>query len=74
MIYDRNMAKKSLPESIPESVNSEVRTGVIPMNISTEMRDSFIAYSMSVITQRALPDIRDGLKPVHDAFCMLCMT
>ncbi len=59
------MAKKSNPESIPESTDSEVRTGVIPMNISTEMRDSFIAYSMSVITQRALPDIRDGLKPVH---------
>lgn len=65
MVYFSNMAKKSLPESIPESADSEVRTGVIPMNISTEMRESFIAYSMSVITQRALPDIRDGLKPVH---------
>lgn len=38
---------------------------MIPMNISTEMREAFIAYSMSVITSRALPDVRDGLKPVH---------
>ena len=59
------MAKKSLPEPVVDSGESAVRTGVIPMNISKEMRDSFIAYSMSVITQRALPDIRDGLKPVH---------
>ena len=34
-------------------------------NISEEMRKSFIEYSMSVITSRALPDVRDGLKPVH---------
>ncbi len=65
MIHYRNMAKKTTSEIVPESTNSEARTGVIAMNISTEMRESFIAYSMSVITQRALPDIRDGLKPVH---------
>ncbi len=34
-------------------------------HLETEMRDSFIDYSMSVIVQRALPDVRDGLKPVH---------
>ncbi len=39
--------------------------GVIARNISTEMRESFIDYAMSVITDRALPDVRDGLKPVH---------
>jgi DNA gyrase subunit A len=39
--------------------------GVISVNISTEMKDSFIDYAMSVITDRALPDVRDGLKPVH---------
>jgi DNA gyrase subunit A len=33
--------------------------------IEDEMRESFIDYSMSVIVQRALPDVRDGLKPVH---------
>ncbi len=38
---------------------------VIPMSISTEIKESFMAYSMSVITSRALPDVRDGLKPVH---------
>lgn len=37
----------------------------IDMNISQEMKEAFIAYSMSVITSRALPDVRDGLKPVH---------
>src|SRR5690606_18137844 len=38
---------------------------VIPRLIEDEMRESFIDYSMSVIVQRALPDVRDGLKPVH---------
>lgn len=37
----------------------------IKRDIEEEMRSSFLAYSMSVITQRALPDVRDGLKPVH---------
>lgn len=36
-----------------------------PINISSEMRDSFLEYAMSVIVSRALPDARDGLKPVH---------
>lgn len=40
-------------------------TGIVGRNISTEMRESFIDYAMSVITDRALPDVRDGLKPVH---------
>ncbi|MFQ5890155.1 MAG: DNA gyrase subunit A [Gemmatimonadota bacterium] len=38
---------------------------IIPRYIEQEMRESFIDYSMSVIVQRALPDARDGLKPVH---------
>ncbi|MDP2480160.1 MAG: DNA gyrase subunit A [Candidatus Palauibacterales bacterium] len=38
---------------------------IIPRFLEQEMRDSFIDYSMSVIVQRALPDARDGLKPVH---------
>jgi DNA gyrase subunit A len=38
---------------------------VLPRMIEDEMRDSFLDYSMSVIVQRALPDVRDGLKPVH---------
>ncbi len=40
-------------------------TGIVGRNISSEMRESFIDYAMSVITDRALPDVRDGLKPVH---------
>jgi len=39
--------------------------GIVPINIVTEMKESYISYAMSVITSRALPDIRDGLKPVH---------
>ena len=38
---------------------------VIPVDIEREMRKSFLEYSMSVIVSRALPDVRDGLKPVH---------
>ncbi|MDL2211882.1 DNA gyrase subunit A [Erysipelotrichaceae bacterium OttesenSCG-928-M19] len=38
---------------------------IVGVNISEEMRESFLAYSMSVIVSRALPDVRDGLKPVH---------
>jgi DNA gyrase subunit A len=38
---------------------------ILPRLIEEEMKDSFINYSMSVIVQRALPDVRDGLKPVH---------
>lgn len=39
--------------------------GVKGINISTEMKTSFLDYAMSVIVSRALPDVRDGLKPVH---------
>ena len=40
-------------------------TGVQPIEINVEMERSFLEYAMSVIVQRALPDARDGLKPVH---------
>lgn len=46
------------PEAIPH-------VNVISRNFVTEMRESYIDYAMSVITDRALPDVRDGLKPVH---------
>jgi DNA gyrase subunit A len=58
------MAKKD-DNKTPEPVEIIPHVNTIPMNITTEMRESFIAYSMSVITSRALPDVRDGLKPVH---------
>lgn len=41
------------------------RLSIIPINIEDEMRGAYIDYSMSVIISRALPDVRDGLKPVH---------
>ncbi|MBC8276739.1 MAG: DNA gyrase subunit A, partial [FCB group bacterium] len=43
----------------------ELHETVIPHNIIDEMQDSYIDYSMSVIVSRALPDVRDGFKPVH---------
>ncbi|HUH11770.1 MAG TPA: DNA gyrase subunit A, partial [Longimicrobiales bacterium] len=46
-------------------VRAQQRERVVPRMIEDEMRESFIDYSMSVIVQRALPDVRDGLKPVH---------
>ncbi len=41
------------------------RQNIQPINIEEEMQASYIDYSMSVIVSRALPDVRDGLKPVH---------
>lgn len=44
----------------------EENTGnIINRDIEVEMKTSYIDYAMSVIVQRALPDVRDGLKPVH---------
>ena len=50
--------ENNLPEIAPHQ-------GVVVQNISEEMRSSYLDYAMSVITARALPDVRDGLKPVH---------
>jgi len=46
-------------------ISTTQRERVLPRLIEEEMRESFLDYSMSVIVQRALPDVRDGLKPVH---------
>ncbi|MBZ4666617.1 DNA gyrase subunit A, partial [Mahella sp.] len=43
----------------------EEQTKVIEVNLEEEMKHSYIDYAMSVIVGRALPDVRDGLKPVH---------
>ena len=43
----------------------EVRNGILHLSIEKEMKTSYLDYSMSVIVGRALPDVRDGLKPVH---------
>ena len=42
-----------------------VKEKIIPVYIEEEMKNSYLSYSMSVIVSRALPDVRDGLKPVH---------
>ncbi len=44
---------------------SDIKDRLLPTELETEMRQSFISYAMSVIVDRALPDVRDGLKPVH---------
>ncbi|MCI0355094.1 MAG: DNA gyrase subunit A, partial [Acidobacteria bacterium] len=50
----------------PEKPASGPTAGsIIPINVEEEMRRSYLDYSMSVIIGRALPDVRDGLKPVH---------
>jgi DNA gyrase subunit A len=45
--------------------NEMQKQSFIPIDIEREMQDSFLEYAMSVIVSRALPDVRDGLKPVH---------
>src|SRR5438445_9675878 len=51
------MAKEETPEQLSFRVT--------PTNIEEEMKTSYIDYAMSVIVGRAIPDVRDGLKPVH---------
>lgn len=46
-------------------MNEEIKENIVEQNIVKEMHQSFIDYSMSVIMARAIPDLRDGLKPVH---------
>lgn len=53
------MPKKTVPEA------PEAPRGIIEQTITEEMETAYLDYAMSVITQRALPDVRDGLKPVH---------
>ncbi|MFI3285938.1 MAG: DNA gyrase subunit A [Rikenellaceae bacterium] len=48
-----------------EQKNEELKGRIIPINIEEQMKSAYIDYSMSVIVSRALPDVRDGLKPVH---------
>ena len=59
------MADDKNPQLPLEGGNPPGGTNFVNMNIEEEMRRSYLAYSMSVIIGRALPDARDGLKPVH---------
>lgn len=59
------MAEKNSKKPAGDMPAPVERVSIIERSIGTEMRESFIDYAMSVITDRALPDVRDGLKPVH---------
>jgi DNA gyrase subunit A len=56
-VADNDDKSKDLPPSNPQEI--------APISIEEEMRKSYLDYAMSVIVSRALPDVRDGLKPVH---------
>ncbi|MBX4198288.1 DNA gyrase subunit A [Candidatus Parcubacteria bacterium] len=58
------MAEKKLKKAA-DTPAPESRVNVVDRSITTEMREAYLDYAMSVITARALPDVRDGLKPVH---------
>jgi len=62
MADDKN---PELPLPAPDGPTGPGALNIQPVNIEEEMRKSYLDYSMSVIIGRALPDIRDGLKPVH---------
>ncbi len=57
--------KKGQAGDNQENTRTDGGTGIVSRNISQEMREAYLDYAMSVITSRALPDVRDGLKPVH---------
>jgi len=59
------MADDKTPQLPLDGGNTPGGTNLVPINIEEEMRRSYLDYSMSVIIGRALPDVRDGLKPVH---------
>ena len=59
---ERNSKNNMLTE---EEKNAGLEGKIIPINIEEQMKSAYIDYSMSVIVSRALPDVRDGLKPVH---------
>ena len=51
--------------SVTDNTAPPPRTDFVPISVEEEMRRSYLDYAMSVIVGRALPDVRDGLKPVH---------
>ena len=59
------MDEKILTENTAETAGGTTPTKVVAVDLEKEMKKSFLEYSMSVIVSRALPDVRDGLKPVH---------
>lgn len=62
---DEKKRARLVQEAEMDDVFKSEQTTIIPVDLDGEMRKSFIDYAMSVISDRALPDIRDGMKPVH---------
>jgi DNA gyrase subunit A len=69
---DKKKKKAPEPEVTAETAEEggeelvlSLKGGVLPREITTEMEESYLTYAMSVIVMRALPDVRDGMKPVH---------
>ena len=62
---DKNNKKEIHKDGEDKNVKDISIGQILPVSIAKEMRESYLAYAMSVITSRALPDVRDGLKPVH---------
>ena len=60
-----NKELRKQQEAQMDDVFKSEQTTIVPVDLDKEMRKSFIDYAMSVISDRALPDIRDGMKPVH---------
>ena len=61
MDENNNITPENQGENIPENTGEKI----IKVNLENQMKSAYIDYSMSVIISRALPDVRDGLKPVH---------
>jgi DNA gyrase subunit A len=57
--------KKNEIQPTADGIQEGVAAGLVDVDISDEVRSAFLDYSMSVIVSRAIPDVRDGLKPVH---------
>ena len=67
------MAKKiTSPELTEEFIKTLAMTKMLEVEVDEELKKSFIAYAMAVNVSRAIPDIRDGLKPFTVEFYTLC--
>ncbi len=65
MTEDKKNSKKGVEEEEVSTLTQDILKRVSPVAIESELKVSYINYAMSVIVSRALPDVRDGLKPVH---------
>ena len=63
-------------QEVDEAKLSEIEEGIVPglrdTDLASEVKNSFLDYAMSVIVARAIPDVRDGCKPVHCRVIMAC--